>query len=148
MKTILNKLKGWALRLLKSWFLNPLVWVIIVDIILSNIWLLWKDVRSDNPMYEETDGWVDTWVNNLCVKFRFAVLFFGTLISTRLYVLSNKHIAFASVYFVLLLKDAADFISNGNHNTLATDLKVFFIAIVLCEFIFTVVLKPKANGRE
>lgn len=60
-------------------------------------------------------------------------------------VLSRKHLWFVVIYFVMLIKDAFDFVQDGNRSAFILDFVVFLITIFVCEVINRITENDKTD---
>lgn len=133
-----------------SWIGHPIIIVLIVDIVLSNLWEFWKNKDSANPIFSSQNGMVDVWVFHLTQYLR-AILLPASIV--MMYVLGvkfpllRKHIWFIVIYFIMGVKDIFDYIQVGNRYTTLTDFSVFLVTIFVCECIDQVTQKRERHGN-
>lgn len=119
-----------------SWVSNPYVIVLLIDLLLSNLWEFWRDKKSTSPLYVHQEGWMDWFYMDLFSYCRPMLICVAiALHHIRKVELQKKHLWFVCIYFVMLIKDAFDFVHNGNRSSMVLDLCVFLVTILVCELI-------------
>ncbi len=113
---------------------------IVIDFVLSQSYVPWNGVHSDNPIFKTTAGNVGVWVMVLCWHLRIfnAVFFYGFIQAHRKRLHIKERIIIGFVYGGLLLKDSVDFIRNGNHGTTYWEWIILLILLFMTEFFYEV----------
>lgn len=132
-----------------SWVKNPYVILLLIDLLLSNIWEFWRDKKSANLLYKNQEGWMDWFYLDLFSMYcRPMLLCVAILMSYILRIrMQKKHVWFVVIYLIMLIKDAFDFIQDGNKSALTLDLVVFLVTIFVCECIDQVTQKSERHGN-
>lgn len=123
---------------------------ILIDFILSQAYLPWNGLHSDNPVFKTTAGNIGVWVMVLCWHLRVfnGIFFYGFIQPHRKRLQTKERIIIGIVYGGLLLKDSKDFITNGNHGTTQWEWVILLILLILLEFFYEVSVRVLNDVRH